>query len=351
MPPKSHWKQEPVRNENVELIDEITLDKQRVTVRCIDLPLADVKLDPTNPRVANTVAISSFGQGEKLQRGLTDLLWSDPDVRALYQAVLANNGLVERIIVKHDGVVAEGNCRTVVYRKLAENLKDPTWLSIPARVLPEDVTEKQVAILLGELHVGGKNKWSAFEKAGHIYKLAHSFGLTQDEIAKLLKTSKTAVNQSMRAFGAMKNSYLPQYPSPGAIHKFSHFVELFKKPELRDWVANDHRALDDFVQWVGTERITKGADVRELVDFVKNKDALAALRAQGADAARQVLNLAQPELTSPLFKLMRDMTEALDGARLDDIQRVRKDKVGSAKRIVRDLKDSLDRFVDLCDGI
>jgi chemotaxis protein histidine kinase CheA len=337
--------------EDVELIDEITLDKRRVTVRCVDLPLSDVKLDPTNPRVANTVAISSFGQGEKLQRNLTELLWDDPDVRSLYQAVLANNGLVERIIVKHDGVVAEGNCRTVVYRKLAENLKDPAWLSIPARVLPEDVTERQVAILLGELHVGGKNKWSAFEKAGHIHKLAHSFGLTQDEIAKLLKTSKTAVNQSMRAFDAMKNSYLPQYPSPGAVHKFSHFVELFKKPELRQWVASDSRALDDFVHWVGTEKITKGADVRELVDFVKNKNALAALRTQGAEAARRVLNLAQPELTSPLFKLMRDMTEALDGARLDDIQRVRKDQVGSAKRIVRDLKESLDRFVDLCDGL
>jgi len=351
MPSRSILKPAVARKEDVELIDEITLDKQRVTVRCIDLPLAAVKLDPTNPRVANTVAISSFGQGEKLQRSLTDLLWSDPDVRSLYQAVLANNGLVERIIVKHDGVVAEGNCRTVVYRKLLENQKDSTWASIPARVLPEDVTEKQVAILLGELHVGGKNKWSAFEKAGHIHKLAHSFGLTQDEIAKLLKTSKTAVNQSMRAFGAMKNNYLPQYPSPGAVHKFSHFVELFKKPELREWVASDLRALDDFVDWVGTEKITKGADVRELVDFVKNKEALAALRAQGAEAARRVLNLAQPELTSPLFKLMREMTEALDGARLDDIQRVRKDQIGSAKRIVRDLKDSLDRFVDLCDGI
>ncbi|CAE6878960.1 hypothetical protein R75471_01670 [Paraburkholderia domus] len=335
-----------------ELIDEITLDQRRVAVRCIELPLAEVKLDPTNPRVANTVAVSSFGRGESLQRQLSDLLWEDPDVRALYQSVLANKGLVERIIVRHDGVVAEGNCRTVVYNRLAANHpNDPSWKRIPARVLPDDITDRQVAVLLGELHVGGKNKWSAFEKAGHIHKLSNNFGLTQDEIAKLLKTSKTAVNHSTRAFAAMKEKYLPQFPGTTAVRKFSYFLELYKQPQLRDWVGSDEHALDDFVQWVGLNKISKGADVRELTEIIKNTTALEAFRVQGADAARKVLELAQPELTSALFKLMLKMTEALDGARLDDIQRVRKDKVGSSKKIVRNLKDSLDRFVDLCDGI
>src|SRR5690349_7711789 len=94
-----------------DLIDEITLDKQRVRVIGKDLPLGGVKLDPTNPRVANTVSVSSFGKGEHLQKALTDLLWNDSDVRALYQSVLSNRGLVERIIVRPDGLVAEGNCR------------------------------------------------------------------------------------------------------------------------------------------------------------------------------------------------------------------------------------------------
>lgn len=337
---------------DLELIDEITLDQRRVTVRGIDLPLDEVNLDPTNPRVANTVAVSMFGRGEQLQRELSNLLWDDPDVRALYQSVMANRGLVERIIVRHDGVVAEGNCRTVVYNKLAANYpNDPTWKRIPARVLPSDITERQVAVLLGELHVGGKNKWSAFEKAGHIYRLSNSFGLTQDEIAKLLKTSKTAVNHSTRAFAAMKEKYLPNFPSTTAVHKFSYFLELYKQPELRDWVNHDDEALDDFVQWVGLNKISRGSDVRELTEIVKNASALVAFREQGYEAARRVLEIAQPELTSALFKLMVDMTAALDAARLDDIQRVRKDKVGSAKRIVRGLTESLDRFVDLCDGI
>ena len=335
-----------------ELIDEITLGGTRVQVRGQELALSAVKLDPSNPRVANTVFISSFGEGSALQAELTKLLWDDPDVHALYQSVLQNKGLVERIIVRHDGVVAEGNCRTVVYKKLAENYpNDPIWRRIPARVLPAVITDRQVAILLGELHVGGKNQWSPFEKAGHIYKLFNEFGITQDEIAKLLKTSKTAVNHSIRAFAAMKEKYLPQFPGTGAVRKFSHFVELYKQPQLRDWVSGEEGALDDFVQWVGLNKIARGADVRELTDIVRNAGALLAFRNQGYEAARKVLELDRPELTSPLFKLMIEMTEALDAARLDEIQRVRKDRVGSAKKIVRDLKESLNRFVDLCDGI
>lgn len=336
----------------VEQVDEIVLDGMKVQVRGQDLPLDSVLLDPTNPRVANTVAVSDFGSGQALQQGLRDLLWEDSDVHDLYRSVLANKGLVERIIVRHNHIVAEGNCRTVVYRKLRENFpQSPLWKTIPARVLPADITDRQVAILLGELHVGGKNKWSPFEKAGHIHKLFTQYGITQDEIAKLLKTSKTSINHNIRAFDAMKNKYLVAFPGPGAVRKFSYFLELFKKPELRDWVGQSSESLDDFVQWVGKNRIAKGEDVRELRDIVTNSRALAAFKETGRDAALKILEQDRPELTSPLFKLMIEMTDALENSRVDDIQRVRKDRTGGARTIVRNLKESLDRFVDLCDGI
>lgn len=338
--------------DGVELVDEITLDQKRVIVRSIDLPLDVVKLDPRNPRIANVARATNFGNSEEQQRGLTELLWNDPDVRALYQSVRQNKGLIERIIVRADGTVAEGNCRTVVYNKLALAYPDDsTWQRIPARVLPAEISERQLAVLLGELHVGGKNKWSAFEKAGHIYELFETHGLTQDEIAKLLKTSKTAVNHSTRAFSAMKDRYLPKFGGVGAVHRFTHFLELYKQPDLREWVMAEDRALSEFVDWVGSGRLPKAADVRELVDIVKSPPALAAFRQSGFDGARSVLELDQPELASELFKQMVEMTNALEAARLPDIQRVRKDNVGSAKRIVRNLRDSLDRFIDMCDGI
>src|SRR5258708_35991780 len=134
------------------VVDEITLDGKRVQVQSGDLPLDDVSLDPRNPRIANTVSISISDEGEELQNKLEALLWQDDDVRDLYRQVLLNKGLVERIIVRKDGSVVEGNCRTVVYRKLRE--KHPTeqrWHNIPARILPADIGERDVAILLGEM--------------------------------------------------------------------------------------------------------------------------------------------------------------------------------------------------------
>src|SRR5437773_540652 len=67
----------------------------------------------------------------------------------------------------------------------------------------------------------------------HIHQLFTQFGMVQEEIAKILKTSKTAVNHNIRAFGAMKDKYLRAFPGPGAVRKFSYFLELYKKPELR----------------------------------------------------------------------------------------------------------------------
>ena len=218
----------------VDHIDEVVLAGTRVQVRALDLPTDEVKLDSTNPRLANTVALNHLSEGPAMQRYLEEQLWGDPDVRQLYQSIRENKGLIERIIVRANGVVAEGNCRTVAYRKLRATFpNDATWQKIPARVLPDNITQKQIAILLGELHVGGKNQWIPFEKAGHIHTLFAKHGLTQDEIAKLLHTSKTAVNHNIHAFGAMKDQYLVKYPGPGAPRKFSHFLELYKKPTLR----------------------------------------------------------------------------------------------------------------------
>jgi len=339
------------RGKAVEHVDELVLAGTRVQVRALDLPIEDIKLDSTNPRLANTVALNNVSEGPAMQRHLEETLWSDPDVRQLYQSVRENKGLVERIIVRANRVAAEGNCRTVVYRKLRATFPtDPTWRKIPARVLPDNITQKQIDILLGELHVGGKNEWIPFEKAGHIHTLFAKHGLTQDEIAKLLHTSKTAVNHNIHAFGAMKDRYLVEYPGPGAPRKFSHFLELYKKPPLREWVKNDPTALDHFVEWVGTDKIGKGASVRHLDAIISNPAAMKAFDRGGMAAAQPILMRDSPELSSPLFKFMVEMTRAIEDARLDDIARVRGEESGGARVIVRDLKVALDKFLDLCGG-
>src|SRR5258708_4835049 len=307
------------------VVDEITLDGKRVQVQSVDLPLDEVYLDPRNPRIANTVSIAVSVKGDALQRKLEALLWDDSDVRDLYRQVLINQGLVERIIVRQNGKVVEGNCRTVVYRKLREKYpKDKSWSVIPARLLPSDIADRDIAILLGEMHVAGKNTWTPFEKAGHVYSMHNEFALVQDEIALRLRMSKSKVNQLIRAFDMMKNKYLPKYPGPASSRKFSYFEELFKKPPLREWVSSTQGAEDLFVEWVGTNKLDQGVQVRELLSILRDEDAVKALTSDGFVAAQRLLAEDNPAVTSKLFRRMVDMTEALRKAQLDDIQRVRK---------------------------
>lgn len=331
------------------IVDEITLDGKRVQVQSVDLPLDHVTLDPRNPRIANTVLISISEQGDALQKKLEALLWEDTDVRDLYRQVLINQGLVERIIVRQDGKVVEGNCRTVVYRKLREKRpSEQRWRTIPARLLPADIGDRDVAILLGEMHVAGKNTWTPFEKAGHVYRMHSDFALVQDEIALRLRMSKSKVNQLIRAFDMMKNKYLPKYPGPASSRKFSYFEELFKKPPLREWVTSTPGAENLFVDWVGKGKLDQGVQVRDLPAILEDEDAINALTREGFLEAQRVLAEDNPAITSKLFRRMVEMTEALRKAQLDDIQRVRKSGNSKAKRIVDDLSDSLHHFLELC---
>ena len=331
------------------VIDEITLDGKRVQVQSIDLPLDEVTLDPNNPRIANTVAIGITETGAALQARLETLLWADDDVRDLYRQVLINKGLIERIIVRPDHRVVEGNCRTVVYRKLREKQpNEARWRNIPARVLPDDIADRDVAILLGEMHVAGKNTWTPFEKAGHVYRMHNDFALVQDEIALRLRMSKSKVNQLIRAFDMMKNQYLPKYPGPASSRKFSYFEEVFKKPPLRDWILATPQNERQFIDWVGKGRLDQGAQVRDLPAILEDEEAIAALTRDGFAAAQRVLAEDNPVITSKLFKRMVEMTDALRKAQLDDVQRVRQAKNSRARKIVQELKESLDRFTDLC---
>jgi len=331
------------------VVDQITLDGRAVQVRNVEMPLDDLALDPRNPRIANTVAAAVTGSTTALQRKLEALLWDDPDVHDLYRQIVVNQGLIERIIVREDGTVIEGNCRTVCYRKLRENNPaDVRWQRIPSRVLPGDIGDRDIAILLGEMHVAGKNTWTAFEKAGHIYRLHRDFALTQDEIAQRLRLSKSKVNQLSRAFELMKNRFLPKYPRPSSVRKFSYFEEIYRNPTLREWITTTAGAEDLAVLWVGTGKLAQGTHVRDLPSIIADARAIKTLTEVGFEAALRVLGDGDPSRDSKLFRRMVEMTDALRKAQLDEIQRVRTSPNSRASRIVEELQSALEHFVELC---
>ena len=133
-----------------QFVEMITLQDRPVLLRHERLDLSAVHLDPANQRVQFLLSGRAAEAGEQ---EIADLVWERPATKALSRAIKATGGLIESIIVKGDTVV-EGNCRLVCYRKLREqDPENPRWETIPARLLPDDITDQQIAMLLGDFHV------------------------------------------------------------------------------------------------------------------------------------------------------------------------------------------------------
>jgi len=298
-----------------QFVEMITLQDRPVLLRHERLDLSAVHLDPANQRVQFLLSGRAAEAGEQ---EIADLVWERPATKALSRAIKATGGLIESIIVKGDTVV-EGNCRLVCYRKLREqDPENPRWETIPARLLPDDITDQQIAMLLGDFHVAGKNEWTLFEQAAYVYRMHHEMAYSQEFLAEHLRRSKSYINQLFHAYEIMKDRYLAAYPGPESVEKFSYFLEFAKK--FRQPGEND---IENLVRWVGENRLTEGRQVRRLPDILSTPKAQEALDNVGYEAAQEVLEAEHPELVSPLFATMGRMISALRTAPLEELQALR----------------------------
>ena len=168
-------------------------------------------------------------------RELHKMLWEIDQVKDLYHSIYQNGGLIEDPIIHDNGVVIEGNCRTVCLRELCKKFPEETrFQQVHVRVLPSDVTEEQLMILLGEIHVAGKIPWRAFGKqAEYVWKMNKVFGKNYDYLASHLRWSRSKLAQKIAAYEESK-SYIDRTGDPQGIKRFSHFEEFMKKKELRE---------------------------------------------------------------------------------------------------------------------
>src|SRR6185503_6420839 len=133
--------------------------------------VSSLKLDQKNPRLGYQLNVKKKGM-PATDSELQSMLWDIDQVKALAQSIHQNGGLIEDPVIRADGVVVEGNCRTVALRELIKKYpKDERFKKIYVRVLPGDVTEEQISLLLGELHIAGKIEWRAYDSAEYVWKM------------------------------------------------------------------------------------------------------------------------------------------------------------------------------------
>lgn len=300
-------------------------------------PVEKLKLDPKNQRLGYRLRQHKKAPTVS-DKELHKLLWEIDQVKALQQSVYQNGGLLEDPVVRVDGTVVEGNCRTVVMRELKKKYpEDDRFAAVFVRVLPQNVTEEQIILLLGELHIAGRIGWGAFEEAEYVWKMNKTFGKTYDFLATHLRWSRSKLAQKIAAYEETK-AYLERTGDPKGVNRFSHFEEFMKKKPLRNRLEQEPDFIRKFGQWIFEGKLADSRDVRDLPAILENEDALRKFEKDGIKAARVILHDANPSIASNLYSAidqasteletisLQEITALQDGneARLEKLQRLAK---------------------------
>jgi hypothetical protein len=307
----------------------ITLGNQDFTMRREVWPIDQLKLDPTNPRLQFTLRKTGMAASDK---DLHRLIWDLDPVKALYQSVYQNGGLLEDPVVKRDGRVVEGNCRTVVLRELRKKYaQDTRWQQVFVRVLPDAVTDEQTMLLLGELHIAGKIEWRAIDQAEYAWKMNKVFGRTYDFLTNHLRWSRSRLSQKIAAYEETK-AYAARTNDPQAINRFSHFEEFMGERPLRERRDADPTFMATFGDWVAAGKFPDAKDVRVLSKIIDHPDAMATLEKANVQKAQAVLFAENPALQSNLYSIVDRASEQLETIALSELTAL---KAGDGPRVAK----------------
>jgi hypothetical protein len=301
----------------------------------------EVRLNPGNPRVR--FQIEHRKGGKKLDADeLMELVREQPGYDDLQKAIRKAGGLYEPVIVRHDGLIVEGNTRAAVFKTLHRgNKADPRWKKMPITRLPKSVPEAALARLMASYHVAGKTKWRAYAQADQIYHLRHTHGLTPAQIADETRLSEREVCQYLEAYDYLVKEVLPQVSNGNGSDiletKWSHALEFVKRKNLEPFRKDP--AVRKQVAKLIIENKIKGAEVRDLDKVLKSRKASTALKERGFKAAREVLRETDPVAASKTLKEMKSFAHSLGKMKQQDITLLKtSDK---ARQILVDLHEAI----------
>lgn len=351
------------------------MDNLSALLRPATIELGDLLLDPNNPRFSelgeelNPVAESRFAD-EKVQAHAFEKMRNDKfDVNELRDTIKTLGFLpMDRIVVRQwrvaseptKYVVIEGNRRVTALRWLVmlhdtgkETFSDERLANLQkleCLILDDTLAPASALLVLpGLRHVSGIKEWGPYQKAKTVHALRKS-GMTPQEAAQSLGLSTRAANNAYRCFIALENMKADEeYGEATEPRMYSYFEEIFKRPDVKTWLAwsdeeerftQTDRATELYSWMVpsgedGQEspKLPEAKNIRDLASIVKDDDALAVLRSPDGSISRALARyqLDHPEdwypkvmaATAALKTLTPDMLRAMDDVTLTSLSELR----------------------------
>ena len=237
----------------------LRIRKKDIPVRLGMMKQADLQFYPENPRVYSVITADGESPSQaQIQKALVVL----DHVKQLAQSISANGGLTDAVLVRDgDNVVLEGNCRLAAYRLLAG--KNPTEFGyIKVQVLPADISETDVFVLLGEYHIIGKKDWAPYEQAGYLYRRHTRQGGSLEDISREVGLSLSDVKRLVGTYTFMVD-HKENNPE-----RWSYYYEYLKHRTVRK-ARGKYPQLDTVVvAKVRSGDIPRAVDVRDRLKVI-----------------------------------------------------------------------------------
>jgi hypothetical protein len=293
----------------------VNLDGILTTIERKNIPLKKIILDIENPRIQyffDTNLDNTYTQ-EQVKYALAG---SNDQYEKLKEHIEANKGIYEAIWVLPKGdnyVVIEGNTRAFIYEELSEKyINDSKWKIIDAYILPRKIDRSIINFIRLEKHLFGPTPWSAYEKARELHRLRENEDYSLKRLHDLTKLGKREILNNIQAFKDMEEQYLRKFTGPNQRLKFSYFVEFRKNKGLKTLVDKSELTLEQFCDWVGEDKFTRGEDIRKLSLVLNDKQAKNELLNNNFQVALDQLGHKNPAVNSKLFEDIQSVIIGID---------------------------------------
>jgi AAA15 family ATPase/GTPase/cell fate (sporulation/competence/biofilm development) regulator YlbF (YheA/YmcA/DUF963 family) len=250
---------------------------------------------------------------ERLIRGASNI-----NIKDLIES-LKTNGFVDvdqiqvRELETGKYLVLEGNRRIATLKFLESEYRlgnvigqlDPKIFSAVPVVIYNDNNEQHHRILMGLKHINGNKRWPAINQAQLLQDLRDS-GMSEKDIINSLGITKLTYSRYIYTLQLVNDYKSSIYGDQFETSMFNIFAEITRKPELMSWLSwsEKHGTFDNTINknrlfsWLSEEPktddseerededivdsnkntlpriITKGSDIRELAEFIKDEEAI-----------------------------------------------------------------------------
>ncbi len=324
----------------------------------VRLPVDDLVLDQSNPRIARLLEYSAgHVTSEQMQLALaaeTEQSNGQTTYHSLRVSIQTNRGIIHPIIVNRcdDGdVVIEGNTRTLIYREFNEKEPRGHWSEIPC-LLYHDLPPEEIDAIRLQAHLVGPREWDPYSKAKYLNHLRNSQHLTWEQVVDFCGGQSNQARNYVAAYNDMEQYYRAAIESDDQFDatRFSAFVELQRPPVLKALLDNKFDK-SDFAVWVHQRLIHPLYTVRSLPAILSDNKARDVFLQDGAQAARRELEAPSSEdviKDASLHQLAVEISRRVLGMSYSDLNALRQD-VASVEATA--LADARDNLIQLCSDI